>query len=60
MVMNQKIIVRLTDMQNQLIKGNAERLGYKSKSDYARDLILKDNLIVEKMVDEIWKKVCNE
>ena len=58
MVMNRRIIIDITPLQNQLIQNKAEMMGYKNKSSFARDMIFKDDYDVEKMICEIYGVVC--
>lgn len=53
-----QIEIRLTDLQNQLIISRAMAKGYKSKSAFLRDTLLKEDLNTEQMIDEIHKRIC--
>ena len=60
MVRNKKIVVRISPLQDQLIRNKAEALGYKNKTAFARETILKEGLTIEKMIDGIHKVVCKK
>ena len=57
MTRNRRVKVVLTPLQNEIIENRAESLGYKNKNVFARDIIFDDSSIVEKMIDDICKKV---
>ena len=59
MVRNKKIVVRISPLQNQLIRSKAEASGYKSKSAFAREKLLKNSLNIEQMINKIHENVCN-
>ena len=44
-------------MQDQLIKNKAESTGFKTKSAFIRDRLLKDNLMVEKKISVVEDRV---
>ncbi len=58
MVRNMRVKALLTELQYELLKSKAEQLGYKNKTQYARDVILQDDFHVEKMVNEIYEVTC--
>ena len=60
MVMNTKIKIVVTELQSRLIKAKAEELGFRSKSAFARAAILGNDLTLERMVREIYEKVCEK
>jgi len=60
MVLNCKVTVILSELQSQILKSKAESMGYRNKSDFARDLVLRDNATADKMLNEIHRAVCKE
>jgi hypothetical protein len=60
MARNKTISAKMTEIQNQIIQKKAKELGYKNKSQYAKDMILQDNRTIEKMINEIHEKICNK
>ncbi|NCO11003.1 hypothetical protein CO038_03575 [Candidatus Pacearchaeota archaeon CG_4_9_14_0_2_um_filter_39_13] len=57
---NRVIQVRVTEKQFKRIQLRKESLGYKTLAQFVRDVILKDNLAVYRMISGIYKKVCFE
>lgn len=57
MARNRVIQVRVTERQFERINLRKEAFGYKTLSQFVRDLLLKENLSTYKMLQEIYKKV---
>jgi len=55
---NRVIQVRVTQRQLERIHLRKEALGYKTLSQFVRDLLLKEDLATYKMLQEIHRKVC--
>ncbi len=51
------IRVRTTEDQFQRIKNNAQAKGYKTISAYIRQISLEHDLVIDKMINEIYKEV---
>ena len=58
MCRNRVVQVRLTERQFERIQLRKEALGYKTLAQFVRDMILKDDLAVYRMISEIYKKIC--
>jgi uncharacterized protein (DUF1778 family) len=56
MALNRDLRIRVSRIQHEIIKNNAEIEG-KTLSDYAREKILASNHRTEKMIREIFEKV---
>jgi len=57
---NRVIQVRVTERQFERINLRKEAFGYKTLSQFVRDLLLKEDLATYKMIQEIHKRVCLE
>ncbi|MFH1365047.1 MAG: hypothetical protein ABIH28_00490 [archaeon] len=55
---NRVIQVRVTERQFERINLRKEAFGYKTLSQFVRDLLLKEDLSTYKMLQEIYKKIC--
>ncbi len=55
---NRVIQVRVTERQFERIQLKKESLGYKTLAQFVRDMILKEDLAVYRMISEIYKKIC--
>jgi hypothetical protein len=57
---NRVVQVRLTENQYNRVVLRKENAGYNTISQFVRDLLLKDDLIVLKMLQDIHKKMIGE
>ena len=57
MCRNRVVQVRLTERQYERVILRKEHAGYKTISQFVRDLMLKEDLAMLKLVQEIHKKV---
>lgn len=57
---NRVVQVRLTENQYSRVLLRKENAGYNTLSQFVRDLLLKDDLAVLKMLQDIHKKVIGE
>ncbi len=57
MARNRVIQVRVTERQFERIHLRKDALGYKTLSQFVRDILLKEDLTSYKMIQEIYKKV---
>ena len=60
MCRNRVIQVRLTERQYDRVILRKEHAGYKTLSQFVRDLMLKEDMIMLRLVQEIHKKVLGE
>lgn len=58
MAKNRVIQVRVTERQFEQIHLRKDALGYKTLSQFVRDLLLKEDLATYKMLQEIYEKIC--
>lgn len=55
--MNKELRVRMTKMQYERVKNNANSKGFKTISRYVRDAVLNNDLAFEKKFNEIFRIV---
>jgi len=58
MCRNRVVQVRLTERQYERVILRKEHAGYKTISQFVRNMILKDDLAVYRMISEMYKKIC--
>lgn len=57
---NRIIQIRVSERQFERIHLRKDALGYKTLSQFVRDLMLKEDLATYKMLQKIYEKICLE